>query len=242
MRALLLAAGLGTRLRPITNTIPKCMVPIHDRPLLGIWLDRLFAAGIEHVVVNTHYLPDPVQAFLDDHPRREDITRIHEPELLGTGGTLLNTRHLFKDEPVMVIHADNFSTMDIAAFCAAHQQRPATCAMTMALFDTDAPETCGIVTTDASGVAQEFHEKVANPPGTLANAAVYIFEGEIFERCARLNKDFVDLSTEIIPGLLGQIYTHRITGYHRDIGSPAALAQVHADIPASDLDAILAEQ
>jgi len=242
MNALLLAAGLGTRLRPITDTIPKCLVPIHGQPLLGIWVRRLISAGIGQLVVNTHYLSDQVAAYLDDIPDGDRIYLFHETQLLGTGGTLLATREALGQGPVMVVHADNFSTMDIGGFIEQHRQRPAGTIMTMALFETDDPQSCGIVVTDEHGVVHEFHEKVANPPGNLANAAVYIIEPEVIDLCAALNKAVVDLSTEIIPDLIGRIYTYKIDGYHRDIGSPAALDQVHLDISASDLDALLWEQ
>ena len=86
MRALLLAAGLGTRLRPITDHVPKCLVPIHGKPLLGYWLDMLLPNGVERVLVNTHYLPQAVQAFVAESAWRDSIEMVHEDELLGTGG------------------------------------------------------------------------------------------------------------------------------------------------------------
>ncbi len=235
MRALLLAAGFGTRLRPLTETVPKCLVPIHGTPLLGIWIARVFAGGIERAVVNTHYLPDQVRAFVGDHAARDRIDLFHEEELLGTGGTMLAARHLLGDGPVMVVHADNLSGIDIAGFAAAHASRPEGALMTMALFETDAPQSCGIVVTDADGMALEFHEKVPDPPGTLANAAVYIVEPEVIDMAAALGKPVVDLSTEVIPGLIGRIYTWRINGYHRDIGTPEALAKAHAELSPGDV-------
>ncbi|PKP72294.1 MAG: mannose-1-phosphate guanylyltransferase [Alphaproteobacteria bacterium HGW-Alphaproteobacteria-5] len=232
MRALLLAAGRGTRLRPITDTLPKCLVPIGGQPLLGLWLDRLFdGGGIERAIVNTHYRARQVEAFIAASPWRERIDLIHEDELLGTGGTLAHARAHLGGGSVLMAHADNLTDIGIAAFRAAHDARPEGALMTMALFETDAPESCGIVECDEKGLVTAFHEKSANPPGTLANAAVYILEPEIAGMAAELGKKVVDFSTEIIPRLMGRIYTFRIEGYHRDIGSPEALALANREWP-----------
>ncbi len=88
MRALLLAAGLGMRLRPLTDTVPKCLVPIRGKPLLGYWLELFLGGGVERVLVNTHHLPETVRHFVAESPWRERIALVHEDRLLGTGGPL----------------------------------------------------------------------------------------------------------------------------------------------------------
>ena len=231
MRALLLAGGLGTRLRPLTDTVPKCLVRIHGRPLLQYWLDLLLPGAIDRVLVNTHYLPDAVRAFVAQSPWRERIDLAHEDVLLGTGGTVLRNRDFFEDAAFMVAHADNLTAFDPAAFIRRHQERPRAAAITMMTFDTDAPQTCGIVKEDGHGLVVAFHEKVAEPPGTRANAAVYIFEPEIITFLAGLRKEVIDLSTEVIPHFLGRICTYHNAGYHRDIGNPRALALAEAEFP-----------
>ena len=96
MRALLLSAGLGTRLRPLTDTIPKCLVPIHGKPLLGYWIDLLLANEyIDRLLVNTHYLVDQVEAFIATSPSVQQIELLHENKLLGTGGTVLKACDFF---------------------------------------------------------------------------------------------------------------------------------------------------
>ena len=235
MKALLLAAGRGTRLRPITNSIPKCLVPIHGRPLLAIWLHQVFNAGISTAVINTHYLARQVEDFAAASPWHQRIELMHEETLLGTGGSLLAARDRLGLGAVLVVHADNLTEMDLVAFQEAHARRPAGAVMTMALFQSDSPQTCGIVECDPSGLVTAFHEKVSNPPGNLANAAVYIFEPEVFEILAGLERKIIDLSTEVIPFLLGRIYTYPIRGYHRDIGSPDALETARAEFPVSVL-------
>jgi len=229
MRAVLLAAGLGTRLRPLTNTIPKCLAPIQGRPLLDYWLDLLLSAGIEQVLVNSSWLAEQVRAHVRQSSWRDRVVLVHEDVLLGTGGTLLANRDFIGNGPVLVAHGDNLTDFDVAGLLRAHATRPAGCAITMLAFRTDMPETCGILELDSQGVVHAFHEKVANPPGNLANGAAYIFEPEVLHVAASYDRAFVDLSTEVIPHFLGRILAVEHPGYHRDIGSPAALALANSE-------------
>jgi mannose-1-phosphate guanylyltransferase len=223
VRALLLAAGFGTRLRPITDHIPKCLVPIHGQPLLGYWLDRLLGDGIDRALINTHYLPEVVDVFVLASPWREKIDVVFEEDLLGTGGTVLRNRAFFADAPFMVAHADNLTRFNVRDFIDAHRNRPAGVDITMMTFDTDAPETCGIVELDERGVVIGFHEKSASPPGCRANAAVYIFEPAVVDFLASLGKEVIDLSLEVIPRYLGRMHCFHNADYHRDIGNPESL-------------------
>jgi len=232
MRTMLLAAGLGTRLRPLTDHTPKCLAPILGRPLMALWFDLLFDGGIERVLVNTSYLAEQVQAFVAASPWRDRVDLVHETELLGTGGTLLTNRSWFGDEAFMVAHGDNLSRFDVASFIERHRRRPAGCAITMMTFDTDTPQSCGIVEENADGVVVAFHEKVANPPGRRANGAVYIFEPEVLTFMVGLNKPFVDLSTEVLPAFMGRICSWHNADYHRDIGTPESLAAAQLDFHA----------
>jgi len=231
MRALLLAAGLGTRLAPITNTIPKCLVEIDGKPLLGYWLELLTRSGISDILINLHYLPHLVEAFVKNHPCAGTATTVFEDRLLGTGGTLLNNKAHFAGGPVMVIHADNLSLFNVKAFVKCFEQRPEGVDITMMTFRTDAPETCGIVELDAGGIVRGFHEKVKNPPGNLANAAVYIISPAVMTFLESLGKDAVDFSTEVLPRYVGRINTFENTIYHRDIGTVRSLEAAQAEYP-----------
>ncbi len=225
MKAVLLAAGLGTRLRPITDTVPKCMVPIQGKPLLGYWLDLLLHGGaFDQVLVNTHYLPDAVRQYVATSPWKPAVRLKHEEQLLGTGGTVLANRDFVAGGAFLLGHADNLTRFDPVAFIAAHASRPAGTELTMMTFDTDAPQTCGIVELDARGVVQAFHEKQPNPPGRRANAAVYIFEPAVVDFIAGLGREVCDISTEVLPHFLGRMHTFHNTDYHRDIGTPESLA------------------
>lgn len=223
MKAFLLAAGLGTRLRPITDHVPKCLVPIHGKPLLHYWLNLLLPNGIEQILINTHYLPEPVHAFVEVHPLKERISLTHEKQLYGTAGSVLRNRHLFEDAPFLLAHADNLTQFDVQKFIQAHSCRPPGVEITMMTFKTGEPQNCGIVEEDRNGIVIGFHEKVLSPPGNEANAAVYILEPEVLQFIATLNKEFIDFSTEVLPHYLRRMQIFRNTDYHRDIGSPESL-------------------
>ena len=181
MRALLLAAGLGTRLQPITKDIPKCLVPINGKPLVDYWLEQLFQVGVERILINTHYLAQQVEEHISKSPYSCKVDLIYEKELLMTGGTVLANRDFFLGEAFMVAHADNFSICDFAKFIDTHTCRQSNVEITMMTFETDAPQSCGIVELDDQGVVQQFHEKKKSPPSNLANAAVYIMENNVLD-------------------------------------------------------------
>lgn len=235
MKALLLAAGLGTRLRPLTDHVPKCLVDIHGRPLLAYWLDMLLPAGIERVLINTHHLPDAVRRFVAQSPWRSLTDLVHEDVLLGTGGTVLCNRAALAGGPFLVVHADNLSRFDVRGFVRAHELRPPGVDITMMTFDTDTPTSCGIVELDDRGLVIAMHEKVADPPGTRANAAVYIFEPRVIDELAALGKDTPDISTELLPRYMGRIQSFHNDDYHRDIGTPESLALARREFNGSDL-------
>lgn len=224
MRVLLLAAGFGTRLRPLTNTVPKCLVPIGDKPLIDYWFDMLFQCPFERALVNTHYLADVVRAHVSQSRWRDRIDLVHEDGLLGTGGTILANAAFFQNQPFMVAHADNLTVFDPNAFIARHRSRPPGTQITMMTFVTDVPQSCGIVEVDERGIVVGFHEKVPNPPGNCANAAVYIFEPDVIAFLSQLGDRVIDLSTEVLPHYLGRICTFDNADYHRDIGTPESLA------------------
>ena len=227
MRAILLAAGLGTRLRPLTNQIPKCLVTIKGKPLLGIWLDKLTEVGVESILVNTHHLADKVEAYVASGNYKGSVVVVNEPILLGTAGTLIANLPFFENEDGFLVHADNYIREDLWRFVAAHKMRSPGCVITMLTFRSDNPSACGIVEVDERGVVIRFHEKVLSPPGNLANGAVYILSPELI---ARLALDWVaptDFSVDILPTLLGRIQTYETTGLFIDIGTPTAYASAN---------------
>ena len=235
MKALLLAAGLGTRLRPLTNHIPKCLVEIAGKPLLEYWLEMLINGGVHPLLVNLHHHAERVKAFIENSSYKEFVATAFEEKLLGTGGTLLKNRLFFKTEsmaPLMLVHADNLSLFDLRAFVESHRNRPACCEMTMMTFTTPTPQSCGIIEKDKMGCVQAFHEKVPSPPGNMANGAVYILEPTVLTYLESLKKEFIDFSTEVLPYYLGRIYTFHNDVYHRDIGTLESYNTACVEYPA----------
>ncbi|WJG10599.1 nucleotidyltransferase family protein [Aliiglaciecola sp. LCG003] len=230
MKVVLLAAGEGTRLRPITNTIPKCLVPINGVPLLDFWLNALAPAeSVNQIYLNLHYLADKVvRHIVRNWNHLDNLYCWHEDNLLGTAGTLIRNVSQLTEDDVMVIHADNLSVFDMDDFIAAHRNRPKECEITMMLFATDTPQSCGIVEVDAHGVVTNMHEKVANPPGNLANGAVYIFSKQVIEtlKCSAIT----DISTELLPSYFEKIFGWVNQTYHRDIGTPSSYTLAQQEI------------
>jgi len=220
VRAILLAAGFGTRLKPLTNVIPKCLVPINGIPLLGIWLERLGKAGVQELLVNTHYLASQVEDYIAASKYKNLVKIVNEPTLLGTAGTLLANIDFFNGEEGMLIHADNYCLEDLNAFQEAHLNRPKQCLITMMVFHTDDPMSCGIVEVDDAGIVNGFHEKILNPPGNLANGAIYILSTDFFKILPKEFSGCTCFSTEILPKMMGRIYAFKTTAVLLDIGSP----------------------
>lgn len=234
MRALLLAAGIGSRLAPLTNTLPKCMMPIRGYPLLEYWLAQLTRAGINEIVVNLHHHHEIVTEYIKHSCYRDRIRLSYEPFLLGTAGTI---RALYDDlggDPLMVIHADNLSFFDINDFIHCFTSRPMGIAMTMMTFYTDTPSSCGIVELDEFGRLIGFHEKVAQPPGNLANAAIFCINSGVIEFIKSMNEDRNDFCKDVIPHFLGQINCWHNDCYHRDIGTPVSYKIAQHEAPEID--------
>ena len=149
IRALLLAAGKGTRLKPLTNEWPKCLIPIGNRPLLEYWLQTLYQSGICKVVVNLHHYAEKVERFLQRPIFRSLVESVYEENLLGTAGTLLANKSNFQNCTILLVHADNWCQCDFDGFLNFHQNhRPEHCLITMMTFESTTPKTCGIVETD----------------------------------------------------------------------------------------------
>lgn len=227
MKAILLAAGFGTRLRPLTDTIPKCLVPIKGKPLLEIWIEHLAESGAGPFLINTHYLEEQVKAFIGASPFRDKVTLVHENELLGTAGTLINNLNFFHGEDGMLIHADNYCLADFNAFMQAHLHRPPECVMTMMTFRTNDPSSCGIVELDENGVVIGFHEKIKSPPGNLANGAVYILSAGLLNSLHHELHSVTDFSTEVLHRFVGRIYTYETSELFIDVGTPSSYAKAN---------------
>ena len=151
------------------------------------------------------------------------VQTVHEPELLGTAGTLLANQEVFMGGTGLLIHADNAMAGGLGDFLAAHLKRQDCCLLTMLTFNTNTPSSCGIVEIDNQQVVQAFHEKVVEPPGNRANGALYAFEQNFLDHLNLMNPIPSDFSTEVIPKLHGRIQTWHTNHPYLDIGTPEAL-------------------
>ena len=229
VRALLLAAGFGVRLKPLTEIWPKCLMPVSSRPLLEHWLCTLYRNNIQNVLVNVHHHRHVVDEFLDRQRFKGWVSSVYEHELLGTAGTLLENWKKSVQQTMLLIHADNWCQCDFSDFLYFHMhRRPGNTVMTMMTFRSKTPETCGIVELDDAGIVQGIHEKVSNPPGNLANGAVYLLEPEILKWLMN-NPLKTDFSTDVLPEFRGQIATWENTEIHRDIGTISSLLAAQLD-------------
>jgi mannose-1-phosphate guanylyltransferase len=182
--------------------------------------------------INLHYLPEVVKSYIEKYQNSIKICIVYEEKLLGTGGTLLKNKAFFQNEPLMLIHADNLSLFDMNEFNNCYEKRDENVEITMMTFDASRPEVCGIVEIDDRGIVKVFHEKVENPPGNLANGAVYILSPSVFDFLLSLEKEEIDFSTEVLPHFIGRINTFQNDVYHRDIGSVESLEVARREFPA----------
>jgi len=237
MKAFLLAAGKGTRLAPLTDSIPKCLVPIAGKPLLSIWIELLETWGIREVLINTHHLADHVTGFIDtlSDGLKISITLAHEETLLGSGGTVLANKHFVeKETDFLIAYADNLTNLNIRAMVSRHMEyKKNNCALTMGLVRVPNPSDCGIAEMDATGIITSFIEKPQRPAGNLANAGIYVASARVFDFFPapdELNGDDVlDFGYHILPRMTGRMFGYEIKEYLRDIGTIASYEKANRE-------------
>ncbi len=214
-----LAAGLGTRLRPLTYEIPKPMVPVLDRPVMAHIVDLLRRQGVDRIVANLHYFPDTIRDYFGD-----SIEYVYEPQLSGTAGGVRKCKDFFGNETFLVISGDALTDIDVAAFLARH--RAAGGVATLAVKKVDDTREYGVVLHDADGRITGFQEKPdpADALSDLGNCGIYMFEPEIFDHFPAA--DPVDWANDVFPALLAgdvPFHVHEIDEYWNDVGSLAEL-------------------
>ena len=225
MKAFLLAAGEGRRLRPLTDRLPKCLAPIDGTPLLGIWLRLLEAHGVRGVLVNTHHFAGDVEAFLKTWPTSMEVATTHEPRLLGSAGTVLaNREFVLGEDRFLVIYADNLSNVDLGSMVRFHAERPEP--LTIGVVPTDRPREKGTVVIDAQGRIVAFDEKAERPRSNLSNAGVYVASGEMFDELPAAGPSGVlDFGYDVLPRMVPRLAAYHIQEFLVDIGTPEAYAE-----------------
>ena len=215
MKAFLLAAGQGTRLRPHTEGTPKCLLPVRGVPMLEIWLALCRRCGISDVLVNTHAHAAAVRDFMTQWRNGIRVTVVEEPELYGSAGTLLaNRKWVQGEEKFWVFYADVLTNADLAAMSKFHD---GVFAATLGLYSVPDPQRCGIATLDENSTIVSFVEKPATPSGNLAFAGLMLATPELLDAIPQ--KRGADIAFDVLPRLLGRMRGYRIPEYVLDIGT-----------------------
>lgn len=232
MKALILAAGEGTRLRPLTIDQPKAMVPLGGRPLLEHLVALLCAHGIHEIAINLHYRPGAILAHFGDGSRfGVRITYSHEERLLGSAGA---ARRLdwFLDDPFLVLYGDLLTDADLTSLIETHARLGGV--GTIALGETDDPMRCGIVQLDGTGRITRFIEKpTSNEFGNLANGGIYVLHRAVIDHV--LHGRPSDFGADLFPALLAAglpLYGVPVPGYLLDVGSLERYRQAESDVQA----------
>jgi len=226
VKAFLLAAGIGSRLRPITDVTPKCMLPVGGRPLLDIWLAAFAHAGVDEVLVNLHYLPEVVQKHLAERTGVPVVRTCFEPQLLGSAGTLLANREWVSgDDFFLACNADNLTDFDLRSLIESHRENDAIATLTA--FHSPNPSSGGVMEVDSDGTVIGFTEKPEHPVSDLVNAGIYAFAPGVLDEIK--GEPPVDIGYDLLPQLVGRAHAVPIEGYFRDIGTPEAYRRAQED-------------
>ena len=218
MDILLLAAGKGTRLSPLTDTTPKCLLPVFGKPILKYWIEQAFRIEGANVFINTHHLHNEVTRFvktLEDKGR--NINLIYEPELLGTAGTLFQ---LFEESQrdVLALHVDNFSDIDLLGlvqFC----RELSSPLPVLATFFTSNHQNSGMVNINRENFMIEYQHKPSFSSLRLANAGIFYFPKSTLQELKANHMVHPDISKDLLPLLIGKAQSYVIEGVHLDIGT-----------------------
>lgn len=230
MKAVVLVGGEGTRLRPLTETVPKPLLPLMDRASLDHVLDHLARHGVHEVVLSSSYLEETFHAFVEARHGDPAITWITETEPLGTGGAIVNALGaLATDEPFLALNGDILTDLDLTTMVAMHRDRGA--AATIALTHVEDARPYGLVPTEPDGRVLEFREKPSDlVPGDI-NAGTYVLDPAALAGWEPGRN--VSIEREIFPALIDRglpLYGFVSDAYWMDLGTPEKYLQAHFDI------------
>jgi mannose-1-phosphate guanylyltransferase len=231
VKAVVLVGGEGTRLRPLTETIPKPLIPVMDRRFLDIVLDHLARHGVTEAILSSPYLERTFHPFIaargDSAPA---ITWLTESSPLGTGGAVVNALdHLAAADAVFALNGDILTDLDLTAMLAFHRERRAS--VTIALTHVDDARPFGLVPTDDDGRVSEFLEKPAEPLAGDVNAGTYVLDPAVLHGFARGEPSSIE--RDLFPAIIADgrpVYGFLSHGYWMDLGTPEKYLQAHADI------------
>lgn len=228
MKAFLLAAGKGTRLRPLTDSTPKCLLPIRGTPVLAIWMELCRRFGIDEVLINVHAHSDSIRRYLASAHNGVQVHIAEEPVLLGSAGTLAANRSWVASEPAFwVFYGDVLSNVDLGRMLDYHRRRNPVA--TLGVYEVPDPSRCGILSLDREDVVRDFVEKPAAPAGNLAFAGILLASPALLH--AIPDRVPVDIGFDVLPRLAGRSVAYRITEYLVDIGTMENYCAAQRDWP-----------
>jgi mannose-1-phosphate guanylyltransferase len=238
MRVMIMAAGKGTRLRPVTDLMPKPMVPIVNRPALYHILGLLRRHGFREVIINLHHLSDAIRGNLGDGTALGmEISYSYEPELLGTAGGVKNNADFLGEDTFLVMSGDVLTDIDLTGLIAAHRLHDSIA--TMSVKEVADPSLYGVVVADDDDRVVGFQEKptIEEARSRLCNCGIYVFEPEILSYIPA--GEFDDFGTRLLPDLLRKrlpYHIYRVDEYWNDVGSLKELVQGNVDALESKVD------
>jgi mannose-1-phosphate guanylyltransferase len=238
MQALVLAGGEGTRLRPLTLTVPKPVMPLAGRPFLTFMLDWLRAHGVDDVLLSCGFLAHAVEDVVGHEYDGMRLEYVHEEQPLGTAGPVrLAADEGLLQERALVINGDVLTDLDLTAELAFHERRGATA--TLALIPVEETASYGVVPTADDGAVEAFLEKSRGPaPTNRINAGAYVIERAVVERIP--SGRAVSFEREVFPSLVGEgLYGCFQDGYWIDIGTPERYLEATYDLLAGRLESTL---
>ncbi|HZP63014.1 MAG TPA: nucleotidyltransferase family protein [Terriglobales bacterium] len=228
MKAFLLAAGHGTRLRPLTDSTPKCLLPVQGIPMLEIWLAICRKYHIHEVLINVHAHARAVAEYLESHRNGVHVRIVEEQRLLGSAGTLVANREwVDSEECFWVFYGDVLTSANLSAMLRLHQSRNP--AATLGVYRVSDPRRCGIVTLAPDGTVTDFVEKPSQPVSDLAFAGVMVGTPALLDAVPA--QPVCDVGFDVLPRLAGQMLAYNITDYLIDIGTMQNYAAAQSTWP-----------
>lgn len=216
MKAFLLAGGYGTRLRPLTDSIPKCLVPIRGRPLLDIWLDLCARSGITDVLINLHAQAQAIEQHLQRCKPPINVCLVHEDQLLGSAGTLAANRSwIGSDAAFWILYSDVLTNTNLQRMSEFHSRHGAVA--TLGLYEVPDPTRCGVAITDEKGVIVDFEEKPQASRGNHVFSGLMVADSRFFDAIPECVP--ADIAIHVLPRLLGKMMAFPIADYLVDIGT-----------------------
>jgi len=238
LKAFLLAGGHGSRLRPLTDTLPKCLVPVCGRPMLDIWLDLCARSGITDVLINLHAHSGLIQAHLDRRQFGVRVRLVREERLLGSAGTLASNRDwIASDRAFWVLYSDVLTNTHLNRMRDFHFSHGDVA--TLGLYQVPDPSRCGVAITASDGVITDFQEKPQHPRSNWVFSGLMIATPKLFDFIPTIIP--ADIGFHVLPRLLGQMRAFPISDYLLDIGTMPNYQKAQATWPSAQNRPVVTE-